>query len=309
VCPRKSSELDVTKAEDDRARKWSLRIAILSLILTTIFSAANFGYQVWRDRSTKKSTDARFGNIESVLRLLTGTVALQLQKAVDDSLVSAISANTRDDAKDKLIFASSAIRQLADAKVTLNPTGSIDMTRYLDRVAQVHQDLPETWRVIGDFISYRSETAETFEQSALPRCTDMPAKFSGTSKNGTKEGEVVITHGPFEFHDCKIPLDSPETTLDLSLNLSLSDVIFTRCAVFYRGGKIVVFPVKVARDTPAGIVGHASFKDCIFSFSFSRIPTPQGQRLALAVLESPPNDVQFEINTELSEVNQFPVHA
>jgi hypothetical protein len=297
--------LDLTKAEEDRARKWSLRIAILSLVLTSVFSAANFGYQLWRDRSIKKSTDTRFGNIESVLRLLTATVAPQLQKAVDDSLVSAISAKTNSDARNSLEFAGAALHQLRDSKVAFNPTEATETIRHLDQVIQKHQNIPETWRVVGEFISYRSQITETFEQLGLPLCTKMATTFTGTVENGPTEGSEKITHGPVEFHDCKIMLDSPEATFHLSFNLSLSHVIFRHSVVFYGGEEIRIVPMKVARDTPAAIIGQLAFTDCLFVFSLPGIPNMQGQKLVLAVLESPPNYVQVDLGGDLSGANQF----
>ena len=75
---------------------------------------------------------------------------------------------------------------------------------------------------------------------------------------------TTLTHGPVEFHDCKIILDSPAATVKLSHDLSFADVVFTRCTVFYNGGPIVFVPVKVGRDTPAKLIGQITFENCTF---------------------------------------------
>ena len=108
-----------------------------------------------------------------------------------------------------------------------------------------------------------------------------------------QKGSKQATHGPVEIHDCKIILDSPETTKHLSVDLSLADVVFTHCAVFYNGGPIVLVPVKMATDTPPTLIGRMTFKECLFIVSLSGVPAAHGVELTKALLSAPNGNLEL----------------
>jgi hypothetical protein len=82
-------------------------------------------------------------------------------------------------------------------------------------------------------------------------------------------------------------LGHPPTSKNLSVDLSLSDVVFTHCAVFYNGGPLVVVPVKMAAGSPARLVGTLSFSDCLFIVSLPTVPSAYGKELAVQLLTAP----------------------
>jgi len=294
--PQEVSEVDLSKTEDEKAKKWNRRMLVISLIVAIFFPSFNIAYNVIHDRSIKKYSDARFGTIETALRLLTAMVAPQLQKAMDDSLASAISIKSGNEAGAKLVFAKSVVRQLRDAKAILPISAVSETNQKLTTVADRHTDLPETWSVIGDFLTYRSQMIEGWPQTDLPLCIEVPNQFQITKEtiNGAK---TVATHGPIELHDCKIVLDSPGFTSQLSADLRFADVIFTHCAVFYGGGPIILLPIKLSGEPEPRLVGSMIFKNCVFVLSFSNVPGPQGQKLARILLTATGATVRLDGST------------
>jgi len=282
---------DMAKWQEAHSNR-NFALAIISLIATALLGFGNFGYQIYRDRSNKASSETRFGKIEATLRLLTGAVAPQLQKAVDDNLSSALAKP--NEAKDKLVRAESVIHQLRESTVSL-PNDAVDRTsQQLNDLVTVKSDLPETWATVGEFITYRSQVIGGWRESTLPLCTHNAASgHSGTFKYRVKEGSKEVSHGPVEYDNCKIILDSLDATAELSLDLSFADVIFRHCVVFYNGGPIILFPIKVGAETPAKLVGSLNFQDCLFIFSFPTIPVPQGQQLARTILTTSGNNAVF----------------
>jgi hypothetical protein len=96
-----------------------------------------------------------------------------------------------------------------------------------------------------------------------------------------------------EIRDCKIILDSLAASKNLSTDLSMADIVFTHCAVFYNGGPIVLVPVKMARDTPAQLIGRVSFRDCLFIISLPGVPAAHGEELALGLLSAPDGNIEL----------------
>lgn len=175
-----------------KAKERELRTANVSAwaaVFAVVVAVAGLGYQILHDRSTGASVDARFGKederlgkIEAGLRLLTSSVAPNLYKAMDDSLRSALSLPALE-AAPKLASAAAVVQQLDRAKAKL-PAATVDQTvPQLSQVAAKHSDLPETWGLIGDFISYRSQAAQTgLVQSYLPATRNQYPFPSSTSQ-------------------------------------------------------------------------------------------------------------------------------
>ncbi len=211
------------------------------------------------------------------------------EKTITENLSSAISTSP-DKAKKPLIQVVSSIHQFQAAKVSLPDKTIEEATEELNKLSNVHQDLPETWSAIGAFITYRSQIIRGWEETNLPLCDN---QFHGATAS-TEKGSNVVTHGPVEVHDCKIILDSPGFTANLSVDLELADVIFTHCAVFYNGGPIIFVPVKVARDTPPKFVGQMIFKECLFVVSLPGVPDSHGMEFARALLSSHSGTVELK---------------
>jgi hypothetical protein len=200
------------------------------------------------------------------------------------------------EAKKGLTQVAASFRQLSQDKVSL-PEKTIDETAEdLSKISTVHQDLPETWTAIGEFISYRSRMLRGWERTNMPLCDDQFYKLKITAPiapDPNNPNENIVTHGPVEIHDCKIFLDSLGSSLNLSLDLSLADVIFTHCAVFYDGGPIVFVPVQMSVSSPAKFLGSVTFQDCLFIFSFQTVPPEHGMELARTLLTFPNGHIKL----------------
>lgn len=221
---------------------------------------------------------------------LTGIGAILSPQETLKNLTSAVSPDPQKAKKD-LAQVTDSIQKLNTAKVKL-PERTIDETsRQLTIVSNTHQDLPETWSAIGAFITYRSQMVHGWEETNLPLC-DSQFHKARLTKPIDKDTHTV-THGPVEINDCKMILDSPDATGNLSVDLSMADVIFTHCVVFYNGGPIIFVPVKMAATEPAHFVGSVLFRDCSFVLSVPAIPDQRGQELIRALLDSPNGDIRL----------------
>jgi hypothetical protein len=280
-------------AQQDAHNRRTFILAIIAIAVSGTLGLGNLLYQVHRDRSNKASAEVRFGKIETALRILAGATAPQLEKSVDDSLRSAVAEPTKT--KEHLEFAGAVIQQLREANVSMSNAGVKDASQHLENLVETKHDIPQVWTTAGEFITYRSQMLTGWEQVNLPLCaTQSPqSKIYRTDASKTKDA-MDVTHGPFEYHYCKIILDSPPTTAALSPILQWSDVLLDHCVVFYNGGPIIIVPVKVGIDMPAGPpIGKIHFNSCTFLFSLPNIPDPDGQRLIKSLLASVGNNLEF----------------
>jgi hypothetical protein len=223
---------------------------------------------------------------------LTAIVGMLAPQTILGSLSSAVSA-TPTDAKNQLAQAATAIRQLQKAKVRLPESAASEAASDVNKLIDTHQDLPETWSVVGDFITYRSQMLRGWQDAAVPPCDSQFHKFKITEPIKKGETESTITHGPVEVHDCKIVLDSPDTVSNLSMDLSLADIVFRHCAIYYNGGPIVLTPIPIVPNTAPKLVGRVSFEDCLFVVSLPNIPPSNGIEFAKALLASPNGTLTF----------------
>lgn len=271
----------MAKAQDAHNRR-TFALAVTSLVVSVLLTLSNFAYQIWRDSSNGKSSVARFEKIETSLRLLTATVAPQLQKAVDDSLASAILRPS--EAKEKANLAGTVITQLSESSVSLTKESVTKTSAQLNDLATVDGTIPEVWTTTGKFITYRSLMLASWAQPNLPSCLDQPLAFKVTDVKNMDNGLALATHTPFELDHCKIVLDSPDATVLLSQALSMSDLICNDCVIFYSGGPIVLLPQKLVLDPKPQLKGNIFFNNCQFRFSLPNVPPPSGQRLTKNVL-------------------------
>jgi hypothetical protein len=267
-----SRESDSKNEQKSRPHQW-----ILPGVLTVIFGALIGLYGMVYSQGTKIS------GILAILEPQTVLKSIAAGKSVDPQ-----------NAKKELTRVGKSIRQLRYANVNLPEQTINQTTETLTNISSAQQDLPEAWSLIGDFITYRSQMIRGWQETNLPLCDDQfhKAKISLIEKN-PKTGQNVATHGPVELRNCKIVLDSPGAMENLSLNLSMSDVLFTHCAVFYNGGPIILVPVKAATEQPARLIGSLTFNDCLFVVSLPKVPDEYGREFARALLASPSGDIKF----------------
>lgn len=266
---------EMTKAQDDaKAQRRNFRLALAAFVVSILIPGGNLGYQFYRDRHTGASNEARFKGIEFALRVLTQTVAPQIYKSVDDSLRSALSLSPAE-AAPKLASAASAIKQLQAAKAPV-PVEDVNATaQELGKVADTHGNLPETWNVVGQFISYRSQMAEGWIQISLPSCYDQSPK-SLITKATSQGKQTILEHTPPRYEGCEIDLGAPVPAM-LSLPLQASgarQLDFSRCRVVYKGGPINLL----------GVVPRLTFSDSIFDVSIPSSPTGQERQLIMSLL-------------------------
>jgi hypothetical protein len=247
---------------------------ILPAVFTVIFGALIGLYNLSYTQGTKITAILTVLQPQTALKNIATTFSMEPQQA-----------------KKELAQVTTSFRQLSQAKVNL-PVKTVDeTTEALSEISTAHQDLPETWSAIGAFITYRSQMIRGWEETNLPLCDRQFHRASAS----TEKGSNVITHGPVEVHDCKIVLDSLAASKNLSIDLSIADMVFTHCAVLYNGGPIVLVPVKIARDTPAQLIGHLTFQDCLFIVSLPEVPPPNGIELARALLSNPNGPLELTL--------------
>lgn len=162
-------------------------------------------------------------------------------------------------------------------------------------LADIDSDVPGLWPAASEFITYRSHLLAEWRTTNLPPCLVGRPGQSGRFTAKTVHGSKVITHGPVEYNNCTIVLDSVAATAELSMDLSFADVVCNHCVVIYNGGQIVVIPTKIGAETSAQLIGKLNFNDCLFIFSFPTIPTQQGQQLARTLLTASTNTVIFQL--------------
>jgi hypothetical protein len=297
IPPAPVEEIEGMTKEQDEHNKRTFRLALASLIVSGLLAGGNLAYQIIRDHSSKASLEARFVKIETALRILTGAAAPQLEKAVDDSLRSALAEPTK--AKPNAEFAGQVIRQMGDANITMSNATIKNASEHLESLIENKADIAEVWTTAGQFLTYRSEMLSGWAQTALPSCSKQLPVGLATNKASvpTSDGRytVEVTHGPMVYRNCKIILDSPEATATLSQYLNLGDLVFKQCAIFYHGGPIVFVPVRVATQTVTAPTGKLIFTDCLFNFSLPRVPPIEGQKLVTTVLISPSGNGEFAI--------------
>jgi hypothetical protein len=189
----------------------------------------------------------------------------------------------------------STITSAIQERLTVSSKVVDDLSR---KLATVDSTTPDYWPTAFELITYRSQIATSWDQqvNTLPSCNEQMHRFKATwDAPADQNGRRALTHGPVELHDCQITLDSPEAMQNISVDLSIASVIFRHCVVFYHGGPIVLFPVKVATETPAKLVGSLRFEDCLFIFSLPQPPSSQGQQFAQhLLLASSLSSVEFK---------------
>jgi len=265
--------VDMTREQDARR---SFRLSVIAIIVSGAIGVGNLLYQMYRDRSNRTSAEVRFGKIETSLRLLTGTVAPQLQKAVDDSLKGALSGD-QGKAKSELEFARTAIKQLREANVS-QPSAAFEATsQHVENLVKAKADIPETWATAAEFISYRSAlTHEDLSQlkKSLPRCVDMQP-HPATTAEAISPGEQTVKINPAYYENCQVELDSPGQDAMISLFAQKNPALtFRHCLVIYKGGivrlQLGMWPLM--------------FENCLWEFSVSGTPPASGQKVTETLL-------------------------
>jgi hypothetical protein len=283
--------------EQDAHNRRMFKLGIASLVVSVMIALGNLGYQFLHDHSSSKTNEKRFSNIETSLRLLTATVAPQLQKAVDDSLQSALkSGGQQNDAKKQLAFARDAIGQLNQASAPMTKETAAFTASRINDVTSAYKGLPETWQAAAEFITYRSRISVD-EQGNLPSCL-----LQGVTRRTTTPAlpgkNVTVGVGPVEYHNCGITIDSPEGRLLLSQALSWGNIIFEHCVIIYTGGSLVLTPVQIISNVPAHFLGsQIEFKECSFHFSLQAVPPPAGQKLTENLLTATTDSITVDTNS------------
>ncbi len=260
------------EANSKNEQKSKFNQLIIPGLFTVIFGALIGLYTLLYTQGTKITAILTVLQPQTALKNIAATVTMEPKQA-----------------KKELAQVTDSFRQLSQANVNL-PVKTIDeTTEQLSLISTAHQDLPETWTAIGAFITYRSQMIRGWQETNLPLCDDQFHRAKFTSHAGSN----VLEHGPVEVHDCKIVLDSLAASKNLSIDLSLADIVFTHCAVFYNGGPIVLVPVKMATNTPAQLIGRMSFKDCLFVISLPGVPATHGEEFARALLSAPEGNLEL----------------
>lgn len=232
--------------------------------------------------SQKKSADKQFGEIQTSIRLLTATVAPQLQKAIDDSLQSSLTATPQKAAQTFAAVQSrtSSLRQL---KVHQPEQELAQTSLILKNAVDAHPDVPAAWAASAEWISYRS--GQTIPQ--LPNC------FSSKDLQNKEESTMI----DLVFHDCTLDLGDNAGFLEIVPKLYQRresdqhvirtiippNLVLRNGVVHYAGGQIIPF-------------GELHFENCHFDFTpGERVPPLPGRILSQQLLIADLKDVNVSI--------------
>jgi hypothetical protein len=240
---------------------------------------------------------------------LTAIGAMLSPQETLKGLTSALSPDPQK-AKKELAQVASSFRQLNQAKVNL-PVRTLDeTTEELTKISVSHQDLPETWAAIGEFINYRSLNSTSWIPPAdLPDCMDTVPRTATLHRPFTAEGKQQELKANFAgYVNCRITLDSPDDGKRLSSLLSsgnIAHISFNKCVVAYHGGAITIalswdkhvvdsVPIGKGAVTLTAPRDTLDFVDCVLDISIQRsLPPPDGQNLARLLLAK--NTSTFEL--------------
>jgi hypothetical protein len=175
------------------------------------------------------------------------------------------------------------------------------------KLSKTNQSAQGFWPTAAELVNYRSQNtypglAEKVaaNRDKFPRCTD----------SRPTNAEVLSVPNPHQFttkgavyQDCRVRLDDPED--DRRINEVLGNVfpfvLFRHCLIEYGGGSITIHLPKDIHN-PDRPVSPLSFEKCIFDFSVTSAPSPEGQAVLLALLLN----TSGEIDTTGLKVRQAP---
>ena len=224
------------------------------------------------------------------------SIAEQQQKMLPSVLRQLLDKpQSKEDIDQRLKVATSVLAAARIQKTRSDlPTLQANGKRLLEVTTQ-HPDLPSAWAASAEFVSYASlqQVQPVLPVQGMPQCTDLPGR--ARIKTVRPEGKnTVMTHGPLEFHDCQIVLDSEAASAKLSHDLISSDVLFERCIIIYRGGVLTLTqPPEIQTGVSLGL-GNIYFKQCLFAITIERVPPPFGKHLTQVLLASTENTVKFD---------------
>jgi hypothetical protein len=170
------------------------------------------------------------------------------------------------------------------------------------KLADTRESTRDFWPTAASFVSYRSfalTNQAIRTSSSLPNCRDTTPKIGTFTQPATSGGVRLSVEAKLLFYeDCRVTLDSPEDGDKLSSLLrEYAKITFNRCLVVYHGGPIKFtlarqdYVVDSARGKNGGGITLStsgetlSFVDCLFDFSFTDAPSPEGQQLTKLILD------------------------
>jgi hypothetical protein len=255
----------------------SLTLAICSFIVTTLISAGTLSYTVWRDNHQMKDVGGRLGKLEAALRILTATVAPQLQHEVDETLKAAALAPV--DRADKLAeSAQTNLKNLRQLDIPIPQEAAQQLTTSTEALVESHPDSPSSWNVATQLVSYRTDLV--LQPSSLPNCFDIG--------EDTSLHRVIIE---LTFSNCRFDLGDVEGAKKFPITFTqpnpggktasgtvipsffLKDVL-----LIYRGGATIPF-------------NKIECQNCRVDFSpSSSLPPPTAQQVIRTLLASDPSN-------------------
>jgi hypothetical protein len=122
-----------------------------------------------------------------------------------------------------------------------SPEALKDLSSELQNVQENYPDLPSVWQTTGQFINYKST-------ALLPASAESSVNSARTLD--CRGGSIETFRGIAFVKKC---------TLTLENAVAADNVVFENCVIRYKGGPI---PIK-----------HAEFKDCIFQFDITNVPS------------------------------------
>ena len=177
------------RRERDALRSFRLSIA------NTCISVLVLAFTIYWPWHQKRSYDTQFASMRTSIMLLTATVAPQLQKAIDDSLVSVLSSQTLPSkANDVLAQVASDTRSLRSLEAKLPSNKVAQTSSTLEKALRSYPDSLPGWDAAAEMVSYRSGLREPMRQ--LPDC------YATEGGGGAHLADLVM-----RYHDCNLNLN------------------------------------------------------------------------------------------------------
>ncbi len=256
-----------TQQRKERAASRAFLISVIAVII----SAAALGWQIYQSVIQKRNYERHLGNIDASLRLLTATVAPQLQKAIDDSLMSALKADTPQ-ALQSLAKVETETVNLRKLGAKLPPKDIDQSASLLAQAVALHPNSSYGWAAAAQMVSYRSDLR--LKPTERPDCYLTQAG-----------GDWHLSSPVMKYHDCTLNLDDIIRFNALAPTISqgpasaptatgriLPTIFLQNGTVAYSGKKMIAFERLICQN-------------CSFNLlSPEEIPPPSGRALSEQLL-------------------------
>ena len=257
-------------------------VAVLAIVVPVIMSI----FQTISIDGKLGGINTRVSVLKAHLDAVTDVLAPQLRDAIQSSLTDAANAQDQQGRSVALARTATAFGALSVGHVRADDSRLVKVGLQLSAVVDANPTLASGWSAIAALVTYRSASATGFPANKLPNCWDT---FSSHREEHIDEpGDLWDEQ---MMGNCDLTLDKDDVWLKsgfgkaYSKNASLGREVLLRlhvhdAVVSYQGGDLVPF---ITLDC----------QNCTFVTSASTLPSPGGQKLMLALVNSDIRNVSY----------------